>query len=58
MKLNLSAPTTVMFIVSLVIAVIGVLAALGIASFIPVASVWIVTIGYAVLAAACLFKGA
>ena len=56
--MRLSAPTTLFFVVSLVISVLGVLAALGTLSVIPMAPVWIVAIGYAVLAVACLVKGA
>lgn len=56
--MNPSAPTQIVYIISLVIAVIGVLAALGVVSFIPLASVWIVTIAYAILAIACLVRGA
>jgi hypothetical protein len=55
--MKLSAPSVLIFVISLVIAVIGALAALGTVTFIPLASVWIMAIGYAVLAAGCLFKG-
>jgi hypothetical protein len=55
--MNLSAPTKIVFLISLVIAVIGVIAALGVLAFIPLASVWILTIAYIVLAAGCLLKG-
>lgn len=56
--MNLSAPTQIVFIISLIIAIIGILAALGVLAFIPLASVWIVLIGYIVLAAGCLMRGA
>lgn len=56
--MNLSAPTQILFIVSLVIALIGVLAALNIVAFIPLAAVWIVTIAFVVLAVGCLLRGA
>ena len=56
--MNLSPPTQIVYIVSLIIALIGVLAALGVVSFIPLASVWIVTIAFIILAVACLIKGA
>ncbi len=56
MKLN--APTTLFFVISLVVAILGVLAALGMLTVIPIASVWIVAIGYAILAVGCLYKGA
>lgn len=55
--MKFSAPSVLIFVISLVIAVIGVLTALGSIAFIPLASVWIVAIAYAVLAAGCLFKG-
>jgi len=56
--MNLSAPTQVVFIISLVIAIIGVIAAVGALTFIPIAAVWIMTVAYIVLAIGCLFKGA
>ena len=55
--MNLSAPTQMLFLISLVVAIIGVLAALGILAFIPVPSVWIVTLAYIILAGGCLMKG-
>lgn len=55
--MTLSAPTMVVFIMSLIIVALGVLAALGILSIVPIAAVWIVTIGYAILALGCLLKG-
>ena len=56
--MNLSAPTMVVFLISLVIAGLGVLAALGVFNIIPLAPVWTVAIGYAVLAIATMIKGA
>ncbi len=58
MKMKLSAPTTVVFIVALVIAIIAALAALGTVSIVPIASVWIMAIAFAVLAVGCLVRGA
>lgn len=55
--MNLSAPTTVVFIISVVIAIVAALAALGVIAFIPLASVWIMAVAFVVLAAGCLFKG-
>ena len=55
--MKLSAPTQIIFIISLVIAVLGLLAALGVFAIIPIASVWIMTVAYAVLAVGCLLKG-
>jgi hypothetical protein len=57
LKMKFSAPSVLIFVISLVIAVIGALTALGTVAFIPLASVWIMAIAYAVLAAGCLFKG-
>jgi hypothetical protein len=56
--MNLSAPTFVFFLISLVVAIVGVLAAVGVLTFIPLQPVWIVTIGYAILAVACMIRGA
>ena len=47
----------VVFVISLVIAVLGVLAGLGIFFILPISSFWLVTIGYAILALGCLLKG-
>jgi hypothetical protein len=58
MKLNLSAPTTVIFIISLVIALLGILVSLAIIPSLPIASFWVMAVAYAVLAIGCLFKGA
>ena len=56
--MNLSAPTQIVFIISLVVAIIGLLAGLGVISFIPIAAFWIVTLAYVILAVACLLRGA
>lgn len=56
--MKLSAPSVLIFVISLVIAVIAALTALGHVAFIPLESVWIMAVGYVVLAAGCLFKGA
>lgn len=58
MKIRLSAPTTIAFVISLVLAVLAALAAAGTFSVIPIASVWLMGIAYLVLAVACLIKGA
>lgn len=55
--MKLSAPTQIVFLISLVIAIIGILMALGVLAMIPVASVWVLLIAYIVLAAGCLLKG-
>ena len=56
--MNLSAPTQLVFIISAVVALIGVLMALSIITFVPIASVWVVTIAFIILAGACLLRGA
>ena len=55
--MRLSAPSGFIFLTSLIAAVAAVLTAMGTISIIPLASVWIMAIAYAVLAAGCLFKG-
>jgi hypothetical protein len=55
--MKLSAPTGLVFVIALVVAVVAVLEAMGTISFVPLASVWIMAIAYAVLAAGCLIKG-
>lgn len=55
--MRLSAPTIIVFLISIVIAILGVLAGLGIFAIIPISAFWLVTIAYVVLAVACLFKG-
>ncbi len=58
MNIRLSAPTTIIFVISLVISIFAALAALGSFAIIPIASVWLMAIAYVVLAAGCLIKGA
>ena len=55
--MTLSAPTTVVFIVSLVIALLGLLAGLGVITALPISAFWIIVVAYVVLAAACVLKG-
>ena len=55
--MKLSAPTQMIFIISLVVAVIGLLMALGVLAMIPIASVWVMAVAYVILAAGCLMKG-
>ncbi len=55
--MRLSAPTILVFLISLVAAVLGILSGLGIVAVIPLSAFWLLTIGYAVLALGCLFKG-
>ena len=47
----------VIFIISLLIAILGILAGLGVLAIIPIPAFWMVVIGYVVLAAGCLFSG-
>lgn len=56
--MRLSRPTNLIFIISLVIAVLAILSGLGQLSVLPIASFWQMGIAYAVLAIVCLFKGA
>lgn len=55
--MRFSAPTGFIFLISLIGAVAAVLTAMGTITFIPLASVWIMAIAYAVLAAGCIIKG-
>ena len=55
--MNLSAPTNIVFIISAVIAILGILAGVGVLAVLPIAPFWLVTIGWVVLAAGCLLKG-
>lgn len=56
--MKLSAPTTVLFVISLAIALLGLLGVLNVISGLPIAAAWLMVIAYAVLAVGCLFKGA
>jgi len=56
--MTLNRPTQMVFTVSMIIAVAAALIALGVIPSTPIASVWVMGIGYAVLAIGCLFKGA
>lgn len=54
----LSAPTQIVFIIAVVIAIVGLLAALTtLVSFLPISAFWIMTIAFAVLALGNLLKG-
>ena len=55
--MRFSAPTGLVFLVSLICAVGAVLTKMGTISFIPLDSVWIMAIAYAVLGAGCVIKG-
>jgi hypothetical protein len=55
--MRFSAPTGLVFLVAFIVAVVAVLEAMGTVSFVPLASVWIMAIAYAVLAVGCLIRG-
>lgn len=56
MKKMLSPPTTTVFFISVAIAIVAVLARQGIVTGLPIEPVWIMGIGYGVLALACLMR--
>lgn len=56
--MNLSAPTQIVYIITLVIALIGLLAGLGVLTILPISAFWIMTVAYIILAGACLIRGA
>lgn len=56
--MNLSAPTTVVFIISVVLALIAILIFLNVIAFAAVPSFWIMTLAFVVLAIGCMIKGA
>jgi len=56
--MHLSAPTQIVFIISVIIAVIGLLMALSVFSLGSISAFWVMTIAYVVLAIACMIRGA
>lgn len=56
--MNLSAPTQIVFIITVVIAVIALLMALSVFSLGAISAFWVMTLAYVILAAACLLRGA
>lgn len=56
--MTLNAPTQIVYLIALVIAIIAVLMFLNVITFIPIAAFWVMTLAYVVLAVACLLKGA
>ena len=54
---KLTAPTNLVFLISLIIAVLGILSGIGAVSLISISAFWMVTIGYAILAVGCLLRG-
>lgn len=55
--MRLSAPTTLVFVISLVIAIVGLLVGLNMIQGISIASFWILAVAYVVLALGTLLKG-
>lgn len=55
--MNLSAPKQIVFIITVIIAVIALLMAFGIFSLGALSAFWVMTIAYVVLAVACLIRG-
>ena len=54
--MNLSAPTQIVFIIAVVIAIIALLMVFNVIGFIPIAAFWVMTIAFVVLAAAACSK--
>jgi len=54
---KLSAPTQLVFLISLVLAILAVIGVLVSIPFVSVYAFWIAIIGYIVLAAGCVLKG-
>jgi hypothetical protein len=54
---HLSAPTQAFFLISLVLVVLAVLAIFVTVPFVSGYAFWFAVVGYAVLAAGCLFRG-
>jgi hypothetical protein len=57
MKFNLSAPTQVVFLISLVLAILAILGLYVRIPFVSLYAFWVMTIAYIVLAVGCLLKG-
>lgn len=55
--MTLNAPTKLIFLLSLILAIIAVVAALQLVSFLPIAGVWIMLAAYGLLAIGCMFTG-
>ncbi len=54
---RLNAPTQIVFLISLVLAVLGVLAIFVSIPFVSAYAFWVVVAGYVLLAAGCVLKG-
>ncbi|MCR4266241.1 hypothetical protein [Nitratireductor sp. ZSWI3] len=55
--MTLNPPTKLVFLLSLVIAIVAIVAAFNVLPFLPVPAMWIMAIAYVLLAAGCVFKG-
>lgn len=55
--MNLNAPTQVVFIISLIIAVLALIGHFTNVPFVTQYQFWFAMVGYVVLAAGCVFKG-
>ena len=55
--MNLSAPTQVVFLISLIIAVLAIVGVFVAIPFISQYAFWVAVIAYVVLAAGCVMKG-
>ena len=56
-SMNLNAPTQVVFIISLIIAVLALIGHFVAVPFVSEYKFWFAIVGYVVLAAACVLKG-
>ena len=56
-KMKLSPPKVVTYWIAVAFGVLGLLAELGILSFIPIAGFWLLFIGFVILALSLLIKG-
>lgn len=56
--MKLSAPKNITFVIALILALVGILAAVGLLSFIPAAwGLWLLFVGFVLLALGVLLKG-
>ena len=56
-NIRVHAPSPTIFIVSLIFAVVGLLDAVTTVFILPIAPLWMVTIGYVILAVGCWARG-
>jgi hypothetical protein len=55
--MNLNAPTQVIFLISLVLAIVAVVGTLVVIPYVTAYAFWVAIIAYVVLAAGCVMKG-